>query len=435
MNISRFKNNKNINSSEKISFYFDRKKYYGFKGDTLASALLANNIFLLGRSFKYHRPRGLLSAGSEEPNGIVQLESGNITEPNRRVTEILLYEGLKATSQNRWPNIKYDFGAINDLLSPFFPAGFYYKTFMWPANFWKKYEFFIRHAAGLGKSPKADDPDQYEHFHYHCDLIIVGSGISGLYAAEMATEQGLKVLLVEQEDELGGSILADQNSDEKINDLSLIEWKNKILNYLKNKNNIKILKSTTLFAYMHYNYLMAIQDISPQEGLKRKNNIRQVIWKIRAKKVILATGSIERPLTFDNNDRPGIMLANSASKFLNYYGVKLAKEIVVFTNNDSAYQTAIDFNQKGIKVNAIIDVRSNNKSNIIKKVELLGIKIYYNHAVTNTYGRLKINSITINKIDDDVKNIIGKPIKIKCDLLCVSGGWTPTVHLFTQSRG
>jgi len=186
---------------------------------------------------------------------------------------------------------------------------------------------------------------------------------------------------------------------------------------------------------MHYNYLLAIQDIDPLNGLKIKNNIRQIIWKIRAKKVILATGSIERPLTFDNNDRPGIMLANSASKFLNYYGVKLASEMLVFTNNDSAYQTAIDFHQKGIKVKAIIDVRSYGESEIIKKAELLGIKIYHNYAITNTYGRLKIKSVTINKVDDSVKKIIGEPLKIKCDFLCVSGGWTPTVHLFTQSRG
>ncbi|MDC0195290.1 2Fe-2S iron-sulfur cluster-binding protein, partial [Alphaproteobacteria bacterium] len=280
MNPSRLKNNKNINTNKKISFYFDGRKFFGYKGDTLASALLYNNIHLVGRSFKYHRPRGFLSAGSEEPNGIVQLENGNMTEPNRRATEVLIYEGLIASSQNRWPNIKFDFGAINDWLSPFFPAGFYYKTFMWPAKFWKKYEFFIRHAAGLGKAPQSDDPHKYEHYHYHCDALIVGSGVSGLYAAEMLTEQGLKVLLVEQEDELGGSLLSDQNIDKMINGLNFIDWKDKIVNNLKTKNNIKIIKSTTLFAYMHYNYLLAIQDLSPLDGVKKTNNIRQIIWKI-----------------------------------------------------------------------------------------------------------------------------------------------------------
>ena len=184
--------------SKKISFTFDEKKYYGFKGDTLASALIRNGVFLVGRSFKYHRPRGIISAGSEEPNAIVQLESGNITEPNVRATEIALYEGLNATSQNNWPNVNFDFGSINDFLSPFFPAGFYYKTFMWPPKFWEKYEYFIRKAAGLGESPKEDDPDKYEHFHYHCDVLIVGGGLSGLYAAKLATKANLKVLLVEQ---------------------------------------------------------------------------------------------------------------------------------------------------------------------------------------------------------------------------------------------
>ena len=191
----RFQNNKNIEKNKVINFHFDGKKYEGYEGDTLASALLANNIHLVGRSFKYHRPRGIVSAGSEEPNGIVQLETKEYTEPNRRVTEIQIYEGLKAFSQNNWPSVNFDFGAVNDLLSPFFPAGFYYKTFMWPPKFWKTYEFFIRHAAGLGKSPKKDDPHKYEHFHYHCDLLVVGSGVSGLYAAKIAAKNNLKVLL------------------------------------------------------------------------------------------------------------------------------------------------------------------------------------------------------------------------------------------------
>ena len=180
--------------SKKISFTFDGKKYFGSEGDTLAKALIDNNIFLVGRSFKYHRPRGIISAGSEEPNAIVQLETGNKTEPNVRATEIIIYEGLNAKSQNNWPSVNLDIGSINDILSPFFPAGFYYKTFMWPPKFWGKYEYFIRKAAGLGKSPTEDDPDKYEHFHYHCDVLIIGGGISGLYAAELAGKANLKVL-------------------------------------------------------------------------------------------------------------------------------------------------------------------------------------------------------------------------------------------------
>ena len=195
----RLQNNKNIDQTKKISFIFDGKKYYGHEGDTLASALLSNGVHLIGRSFKYHRPRGIISAGCEEPNGIVQLELNEFTEPNRRVTEVILYDGLIAKSQNRWPSVRYDFGAINDLLAPFFPAGFYYKTFMWPPKFWKTYEHVIRHAAGLGNSPKKDDPHKYEHYHYHCDTLIVGSGVSGLYAAKIAASKNQKVLLVEQD--------------------------------------------------------------------------------------------------------------------------------------------------------------------------------------------------------------------------------------------
>ena len=435
MQNKRLKNNKSLNANKKISFEFDGKKYFGLTGDTLASALLANNIFLIGRSFKYHRPRGLISAGSEEPNGIVQLENNNLTEPNRRATEIILYEGLKARSQNNWPNVNFDFGAVNDLLSPLFPAGFYYKTFMWPAKFWKFYEPIIRKTAGLGKSPTTDDPHKYEHYHYHCDVLIVGSGISGIYAAEIAANKGLKVLLVEQENEIGGSVIINNPNNNKINKLTQHEWRDERLRNLKEKQNVKIVTSTTLFAYMHYNYLLAIQEIEPAKGYNKKNNIRQIIWKIRARKVILATGAIERFLTFDNNDRPGIMLANSASKFLNGYGVSLAKKIVIFTNNDSAYQTALDFHEQGIQVNVVIDPRNEISGELPKKVESLGIKILSNHVVSNTHGRKKLKSIIVNKLQSDGLKISNKNFKIDCDLLCVSGGWSPTVHLFTQSKG
>ena len=425
----RLQNNKNLNQTKKIGFTFDGKKYYGFEGDTLASALLSNGVHLFGRSFKYHRPRGIISAGCEEPNGIVQLEINEFTEPNRRATEVVLYEGLVAKSQNRWPSLNYDLGAINDLLSPFFPAGFYYKTFMWPPKFWKTYEYFIRRAAGLGHAPKKDDPHKYEHYHYHCDTLVIGGGVSGLYAAKIAAAKNLKVLLVEQEDQLGGAILSSNNHENKINTNSQTEWKNKILDELKKLKNVKIITSTTLFAYMHYNYLLAIQDLQPNNGKNKKNSIRQVVWKIRAKKVILATGSIERPLTFNNNDRPGIMLANSVSKYLNGYGVNLGKEIVIFTNNDSAYQTAIDFHHQNIDIAAVVDVRNHIEGDLPKIVKKLGIKIYSGSIISNTTGRRKIKTVHIKKINDSNIEIIN------CDLLCMSGGWTPTVHLFTQSRG
>ena len=422
-------------TDKKISFMFDEKKFSGFEGDTLASALIRNGVFLVGRSFKYHRPRGIISAGSEEPNAIVQLESGNITEPNVRATEIEIYEGLSATSQNNWPTLNFDFGSINDFLSPFFPAGFYYKTFMWPPKFWEKYEYFIRRAAGLGKSPTSDDPDKYEHFHYHCDVLIVGGGLSGLYAAKLATKTNLKVLLLEQNPELGGEKLhvdhvqealkgSVDNVLERAVGTSLVDE----LEKLNSSNNLKIIKNTTVFAYMHNNYLLACQKIN-------NKNLRQIIWKIRAKKVVLATGSIERFLTFDNNDRPGIMLANSARKYLNHYFVKLGKKIVIFTNNDSAYKAAIDFHLNNIQVKAIIDVRKESNGDLVRKAKNFGLKIFFNHAIINTEGRKKVNSVIISELDEKFKKTIGKSKKLSCDLLCVSGGWTPTVHLFSQSRG
>ncbi len=425
----RLQNNKNLGQNKKISFFFDGKKYYGYEGDTLASALLSNGVYLVGRSFKYHRPRGIISAGCEEPNGIVQLELNEFTEPNRRATEVILYDGLIAKSQNRWPSVKYDIGAINDLLAPFFPAGFYYKTFMWPPKFWKTYEHFIRHAAGLGYSPTKEDPHKYEHYHFHCDTLIVGSGVSGLYAAQIAAAKNLKVLLVEQESQTGGSILSSNNYDNKINGKSQTEWKNKILDELNKLNNVRIITDTTLFAYMHYNYLLAIQDLQPRKGIDKANSIRQVVWKIRAKKVILATGAIERPLTFNNNDRPGIMLAKSVSKYLNGYGINLGKQIVIFTNNDSAYQTAIDCHYQNVNVVAVIDVRNNLEGELPLKVKQLGIKIYTGSIISNTSGRKKLKTVHIKKINQ--KNIE----ILNCDLLCISGGWSPTVHLFTQSRG
>ena len=433
--MERFQNNKSIGKNKIINFFFDGKKYQGYEGDTLASALLANNVHLVGRSFKYHRPRGIISAGSEEPNGIVQLETNEYTEPNRRVTEIQLYEGLKAYSQNNWPNVNFDFGAVNDLLSPFFPAGFYYKTFMWPPKFWKTYEYFIRHAAGLGKSPKKDDPHKYEHFHYHCDLLIVGSGVSGLFTAEIAAKNNLKVLLIEQENELGGEILSANNYDTKINNIPINDWKNKIITNLKSYSNVKIISNTTCFAYFHYNLLLAIQDLDPEKGLTKKHDIRQRIWKIRSKQVVLATGSIERPIIFNNNDRPGIILANSARKYLNKYGVAVGKNLVFFTNNDSAYETAIDYFSRGINVEAIVDVRSEANGHFPKKARELGITILNGYEVSNTSGRLRVKEVKLKKLFNNTADYKKSSITIKCDTICVSGGWTPTVHLFTQSKG
>ena len=427
---------------KKISFTFDGKKYFGVEGDTLASALLRNNIFLVGRSFKYHRPRGILAAGSEEPNALIQLESEVFTEPNVKATEVLLYEGLKANSQNNWPSLKNDFGSLNNFLSPFFPAGFYYKTFMWPPSFWKKYEFIIRHAAGLGKSPKENDPHEYEHVHYHCDYLIVGGGVSGMLASEIlrqGSDENIKILLIDQNNKLGGNF--NYGIEQRVYTQGIVEndetysgWIQWLKDHIKKYINLKILNSTSVFAYMHNNYLLAIQNVDPQISPQNKT-LRQRIWKIRAKKVILATGSFERPLIFDNNDRPGIFLVNSARQYMEKYNIKLGEKTVIFTNNDSAYQTANFMFKSGLPIECVVDLREKINPYLQKLMEIAEIPIYFGHAITDTSGWLRIKSIKINKIDNKTNKIIGKVINIDCDNLLISGGWNPNVNLFSQSRG
>ena len=426
-----------IDQTTRVSFKFDGKTYFGFKGDTLASALLANNVHLVGRSFKYHRPRGIMTSGSEEPNAIVQInKNSSVTEPNVRATEVEIYDGLEASSQNCWPSVNFDIGGINNFLSPLLPAGFYYKTFMWPASFWEKYEYFIRKSAGLGQSPTEPDPDIYDHNYVHCDVLVIGGGISGVMAAKISAENNFKTLLLEERPNLGGTTIYQKNDYFKINDQYSSDWLEKEIEQIKNLKNLEIKTRTSVAAYHGYNYLLARENLTDHLPLEKKQNlIRQRLLKIRAKKVITATGSIERPLIFDNNDRPGIMLSSAIKKYADFYGVACGKENVLFTNNDTAYETAISLNNKGIKINAIIDIREQNKSDLTNEINKAGIKIYNSYTVIDTKGYKKINKITIMKLSKDGKTVTDSKIDINCDCLGVSGGWTPAVHLFTQSGG
>ena len=426
-----------INRTERISFKFNKKTFFGYKGDTLASALLANGVHLVARSFKYHRPRGFLGSGSEEPNAIVQIIKDKArTEPNIKSTEIEISEGFEAKSQNCWPSVNFDLGEINNFLSPLLPAGFYYKTFMWPAKFWKTYEFFIRKSAGLGVSATERDPDLYDHKYYHCDVLIIGSGPAGLTAASIAVKSGKKVLLVDEKPDHGGALVGSDSKLTKINNETPKNWIYKtFLNLSKNKN-IKILNRTSVAAYHNYNYLIMVQNLTDHLNEKEKQDkIRQRLWKVRAKKVILATGSIERTMVFDCNDRPGIMLSSAVRKYLNHYGVKCGNNVVIFANNDDAYETAISLHNKGVKIKAIIDIRENSDGDLVKKCNDLGLKIFWKHAVVTTKGRKKINKVLIMNLSNNNNSVIGNTIKIDCDLLCVSSGYTPAVHLFTQSGG
>ncbi len=426
-----------IDETSRISFKFNRKIYYGFKGDTLASALIANDVHLVGRSFKYHRPRGIMTAGSEEPNAIVQVNTNTAyTEPNVRATEIEIYEGLETTSQNCWPSVKFDIGGINNILSPVLPAGFYYKTFMWPASFWEKYEYVIRHSAGLGKSPKVADPDIYDHKYIHCDVLVIGAGIAGIMAAKTAAKNNLKTLILDEKAEIGGTTIYQNSDSFKIDNKISSDWLNNQINELKKLDNLEIKTRTSVAAYHGYNYLLARENLTDHLSKgQKKNKIRQRLLKIRAKKVVVATGSLERPLIFNNNDRPGIMLSSAIKKYSDYYGVICGKKNVFFTNNDSAYESAISLSKKGIKVQAIIDIREKSDSSIVKVAESLGIIIYWSHTIVDTHGYKKIKKISIMKLSNDSQSVIGSKTNIDCDCLGMAGGWTPAVHLFTQSGG
>ncbi|WP_440676358.1 sarcosine oxidase subunit alpha family protein [Candidatus Pelagibacter sp. HIMB1593] len=431
----RVKSSQYIDETTRVSFKFNGTTYYGFKGDTLASALLANNVHLVGRSFKYHRPRGIMTSGSEEPNAIVQINPNtNRTEPNVRATEVEIYEGMEASSQNCWPSVNFDIGGINNFLSPLLPAGFYYKTFMWPASFWEKYEYFIRHSAGLGKSPTLKDPDIYDHRNIHCDVLVVGAGISGILAAKNAAKNNYKTLLLDEKNELGGSTIYENNESNKIDNKISSEWLKKEIEELKNIKNLEIKTRTSVAAYHQYNYLLARENLTDHLEKKDKTNkIRQRLLKIRAKKVILATGALERPMVFNNNDRPGIMLSSAIKKYSDFYGVACGSKIVFFTNNDSAYESALSLNDKGIKVEAIVDIRKQSETNLEKRVINAGIKIYWEHTVVDTFGYKRLNNVSIMKLSNDGTSVTGNKISISCDCLGVAGGWTPAVHLYTQS--
>ncbi len=433
----RVKSSKFIDETYKISFKFNNKTYYGYKGDTLASALLANNIHLVGRSFKYHRPRGIMTAGSEEPNAIVQLHKNTSrTEPNVRATEIEIYEGLEASSQNCWPSVNFDIGGINNFLSPVLPAGFYYKTFMWPASFWEKYEYFIRKSAGLGISPMEPDPDIYEHKYIHCDVLVIGAGISGIIAAKTSAKNGFKTLLLDEKPYLGGSTIYQNLEHFKINNQISSSWLEKEINEIKKIDNLEIKTRTSVAAFHGYNFLLARENLTDHLPLhQRDGKVRHRLLKIRAKKVISATGSLERPLVFDNNDRPGILLSSAIEKYSNLFGVACGQKNVLFTNNDSAYETAISLFQKGINIEAIIDNRENVDSKLVNEIEKNNIKIYKGYTVVNTFGYKRINKISIMQLSKDGQKVVGSKISIDCDCLGMSGGWTPAVHLFTQSGG
>lgn len=422
-----------LKRGETINFTFDGKPLQGYAGDTLASALLANGIHLMGRSFKYHRPRGVMTAGSEEPNALVQVTRDDArTTPNLRATQVELYQGLSAESQNRWPSLAFDVGSINDVLSPLFASGFYYKTFMWPRSFWKTvYEPRIRAAAGLGKSPTLPDPDRYQQRYAHCDVLVIGAGPAGLTAALAACESGARVIIVDEGTEFGGSLLTD--TDATIDGKSGWDWASSIIMILGLSDRVTCLTRTTAFGYFADNMVALAERVTDHLASPGDHLPRERLWQVRAKQVVLATGALERPMVFPENDRPGILLADAARSYLNRYGVKVGNKVVVATATDSAYMAAIDLKKAGVSIPVITDLRpEGGPLTAVARAE--GIRVELGATICDTFGRLRVMAATIGKVSADGA-ISGKTETLNCDSVLMSGGWTPTVSLFSQSRG
>ena len=421
-----------IDRAQRLRFTFDGRSYEGCAGDTLASALLANGVRLVGRSFKYHRPRGLLAAGSEEPNALVTVsrDRARVT-PNLRATQVELYDGLTAESQNRWPSLERDFGRINDLLSAFIPAGFYYKTFMWPRKAWKAlYEPLIRRAAGLGRAPLHADPDRYAQRYAHCDVLVVGGGPAGIAAALAAADSGARVILCDETNEFGGSLLDETAAT--IDGQSAIDWVRGAIATLVSRPQVTLLTRTTAFGYFPHNFLGLNQRLTDHRATAAAHEPRERLWQVRAHAVVLATGAIERPLVFPGNDRPGILLAGAAQTYLNRYGVCVGRRVVVVTSGDDAYQTALDLHGAGATIAAVADLRSEVAGALPDAVRQAGIEVLPGSTVLGTEGDLRVTGISLGRVrGSDVQSTK----RIDCDAVLMSGGFTPSVHLFSQSRG
>jgi sarcosine oxidase, subunit alpha len=421
-----------IDRTRPLRFTFDGRTYGGFAGDTLASALLANGVHLVGRSFKYHRPRGLLAAGAEEPNGLVTVHRDETrTTPNLRATQVELYDGLVASSQNRWPSLKTDAGRVNDWLSPFFPAGFYYKTFMWPRGAWKAlYEPVIRRAAGLGRAPTRPDPDRYAQRYAHCEVLVVGAGPAGLSAALAAADFGVRVILCDESGELGGTLLADTAA--RIDGLSSPDWASRAIAELRKNPRVTLLSRTTAFGYFPHNLIGLCERITDHLVTPPGTLPRERLWQVRARRVVLATGAIERPLVFPGNDRPGILLAGAAQTYLNRYGVRVGNHAVVVTADDAAYQAALDLSAAGTVIAAIADLRQQASGDLPEAARRAGIAVLPGSAVLGTTGNLRVRSITLGELDGGG---VRATRRLACDTVLMSGGFNPSVHLFSQSRG
>ena len=437
MSVARLPTGGRVSRDRTLRFTVDGKSYEGLQGDTLASALLANGVHLVGRSFKYHRPRGIMTAGPEEPSALVTVRRDDArSTPNLRATQVELYDGLCAVSQNRWPSLRFDLGRVTELFSPLLPAGFYYKTFMWPRSAWHRlYEPLIRRMAGLGEAPRLPDPDRYAQQHAHCEVLIVGAGPAGLAAALAASRSGARVILCDERPEMGGSLLADARS--RIDGVATAEWVAAAVAELARNPRVRLLPRTTAFGYFPHNHLGLSERITdhladPPAGLARER-----LWQVRAQQVVLTTGSIEQPLVFPGNDRPGVMLAGAALRYLTEHAVLPGRRVVLATICDSAYRVALEMQAAGATVVEVVDLRPDTASappdSWQQRLREAGITVSTGARVLGTRGRGHVSGVEIARLDAS-----GHPTdrrSIDCDLLLVAGGHVPSVHLFSQSRG
>jgi methylglutamate dehydrogenase subunit C len=411
-----------IDRSQTLSFTFDGRRFVGHPGDTLASALLANDVHLIGRSFKYHRPRGILSAGPEEPNGLVELRQGARREPNVRATVAELYDGLIAASQNRWPSLRLDVLAINSLLRPLLSAGFYYKTFMWPAAFWEKvYEPLIRRAAGLGRASAEEDPDTYEKAFMHCDVLVVGGGAAGLMAALAAGRTGARVVLCEEDFRFGGRLLAERRILAR---QSSAHWAAGVQAELAALANVRLLTRTAVVGVYDGGTYAALERVNDHVAEPPPFEPRQRLWRIFAKRCVLAAGAIERPLVFGDNDRPGIMLAGAVRTYLNRYAVAPGRRAVLFAGGEETITTIADLTRAGVRVAAIVDPGTSAPA-LAAAAKAAGARYLAGGAIARTVGSMRVRAV-------EARAASGAMMRLECDLVCVSGGWTPTIHLATH---
>ena len=418
-----------IDRTRTLGFAFDGRRYEGHPGDSLASALIANGVRLVGRSFKYHRPRGIMADGVEEPNALVQLAHGAATEPNTRATLLPLTEGLVASSQNCWPSVGWDLGATAGLFAGLLPAGFYYKTFLWPETGWRFYERLIRRAAGLGRAPRLPDPDRYEHRHDHVDVLVVGGGPAGLAAADAATRSGARVLLVEQDTMPGGRLLAEPA---RIDGRPARDWVAATVEALGARPQTTVLRRATAFGYYDQNLIGIVEQLADEPA--DAHAPRQRLWKVRARQVVLATGALERPLAFADNDRPGVMLAGAAQAYVNRYGALPGRRAVVFTNNDGAYAAARDLKRAGVAIAAIVDVRERPDEAVSRAADS-DVSCLGGRAIVRVSGRHAVAGVEVMRLEGAGALQRRSSAHIDCDLVLMSGGWVPSVHLLSQARG